>query len=109
MKVNLIKKKTIYDYVINHSNGKNDFDRWLALILNANWNEPNDIRQLFPSADILGNGINRVIFNIGGNKFRLIASYYFGKKSVRLYVKWIGTHGEYDGLCRNGQQYFISQ
>lgn len=109
MKVNLIKKKTIYDYIRYHSNGKNDFERWLALILNANLNEPSDVRQLFPSADILGNDVNRVIFNIGSNKFRLIASYYFGKKSVRLYVKWIGTHGEYDCLCRNGQQYFISQ
>lgn len=108
MKVNLIKKKTIHDFVIGHSNGRKDFDKWLKLILVADWNSPKDIQVLFPSADLLGNGVNRAVFNIGGNKFRLIASYYFGMKSVRLYIKWIGTHSEYDELCKDGKQYFIN-
>ena len=67
MKVNLIKKKTIHDFVIGHSNGRKDFDKWLKLILVADWNSPNDIQVLFPSADLLGNGVNRAVFNIGGH------------------------------------------
>jgi len=50
----------------------------------------------------------KVIFNIGGNKFRLIASYYFGNKNVRFYIKWIGTHSEYNELCKKSSQYYIN-
>jgi len=45
------------------------------------------------SADILPNG--RVIFNVGGNKYRLVAAVHYRGK--RIYVRFIGTHKEYDG------------
>ena len=108
MKVHLIKKKTIFDFVKDHGNGKSDFDKWLNLVLIADLNEPSDIPKLVAGADLLGNGFNRVIFNIGGNKYRLIASYYFGSKNVRFYIKWIGTHSDYNELCKQSKQYFIS-
>lgn len=107
MKVHLIKKKTIMEFVENHGNSSNDFDKWLSLISAANWQTTEDVSKTFTSVDFLGNGNNRMIFNVGGNKFRIICSYYFGQNFVRLYVKWIGTHAEYNQLCKTGKQYII--
>jgi mRNA interferase HigB len=107
MKVHLIKKKTILDFTLNHSNSKKDFEQWLSILNAANWNKPQDIACLFPTSDLLGSGINRVVFNVGGNKYRLICSYYFGQRMVRLYIKWIGTHRDYTTLCKDGKQYYI--
>jgi mRNA interferase HigB len=107
MNINLIKKKTISNYYSNNSNSKVPLMVWLYAISVANWYTPNDICLTFKSADLLGNGTNRVVFNIGGNKYRMICSYYFGENRVHLYINWIGTHSEYDKICKNNQQYTI--
>jgi len=62
----------------------------------------------FNSADILGNGSERVVFNIGGNKYRMICKYHFGETKVHLFVNWIGTHSEYTKLCNEGKQYTVN-
>ena len=49
---------------------------------------------MFRSADILPN--NRVVFNIGGNKSRLVAAVHYRGK--RVFVRFIGTHAEYDRI-----------
>ncbi len=95
------------EFVENQGNFSNDFDKWLSLISSANWQTTEDVSKTFTSVDFLGNGNNRMIFNVGGNKFRIICSYYFGQNYVRLYVKWIGTHAEYNQLCKTGKQYII--
>ena len=80
MRVHLIKIQSITDYVLGHQNSKIPFDNWLYIQRYASWNQPSDIPNSFPSADLLGNGSNRVIFDIGGNSFRMICKYHFGKK-----------------------------
>lgn len=55
---------------------------------------PNDIKLLFRSADIITG--KRVVFNIKGNRYRLIADVEFRKKIV--FIVWIGTHAEYDKI-----------
>lgn len=62
----------------------------------------------FGAADLLGNGSDRVVFNIAGNNYRMICKYHFGVSKVHLYVKWIGTHTEYTELCNDNDQYVIS-
>lgn len=104
MKVHLIKEKTIRDFVVNHSGSKISFEEWLSKIRMADWEEPMDMKKTFPTIDFLGRGSNRVIFNIAGNRFRMVCKYSFYGTSIRLYVCWIGTHKEYDKLCgQNGQ------
>lgn len=72
-----------------------------------NWETVNDIIASFPSADSLGKGTNRVIFNVGGNNYRILCKYQFGKSMIHLFVLWIGTHAEYDKLCAEDEQYTI--
>lgn len=107
MRVRLIKRQTIVDYVIKNARSRSSFNAWLLVIRYADWNEPNHIVETFNSADILGKGSKRVVFNIGGNRYRMICSYHFGQNMVHLYVKWIGTHAEYSKLCEEGRQYEI--
>lgn len=108
MKIHLVKKQTIVEYVKENVQSKSAFSSWLAILKWVQWNEPNDIISTFNSADILGKSSNRVVFNIGGNKYRMICSYYFGKDKVHLFIKWIGTHSEYTKLCNNNEQYIIN-
>jgi mRNA interferase HigB len=108
MKVHLIKKQSIEDYVLKNARSKASFEIWLSILKLVDWKEPNDITATFSSADILGKGSERVVFNIGGNNYRLICKYHFGKMRAHLFVKWIGTHAEYTKLCNDGKQYEIN-
>jgi mRNA interferase HigB len=52
---------------------------------------------MFGSADLLANG--RIVFDIGGNKYRLVAAVHYRGK--RIYVRFIGTHKDYDKIDAN--------
>ncbi|MGQ1786028.1 MULTISPECIES: type II toxin-antitoxin system HigB family toxin [unclassified Saccharicrinis] len=108
MRVHLIKKQSIEDYVQKNARSRPSFEIWLSLLKRVDWNEPNEIVSTFNSCDILGKGSDRVVFNIGGNNYRIICKYHFGNIKVHLFVKWIGTHAEYDKLCKEGRQYDIN-
>ncbi|MBW8334218.1 MAG: type II toxin-antitoxin system HigB family toxin [Prolixibacteraceae bacterium] len=108
MRVHLIKRQTIEMFVAKNARGRSSFQNWLTVVRFADWNKPEDIRKTFGAADLLGNGSDRVTFNLGGNAYRIICKYVFGEKQVHLFVCWIGTHAEYDKLCADNQQYLIS-
>lgn len=108
MRVHLIKKQTIARYAEANSSSRISLSRWLDVIKISDWLEASDIQATFGTADLLGNGTMRVVFNIGGNNYRLICKYAFGLTNVRLFVCWIGTHTEYDKLCKDEKQYTIN-
>jgi len=108
MKIHLIKKQSIENYILRNARSKVSFQIWFSMIKRAEWNEPNEILSTFNSADILGKDSNRVVFNIGGNNYRMICKYYFGNVKVHLFVKWIGTHAQYTKICKEEKQYYIS-
>ncbi len=105
MRVHLIKKQSIEGFVLRNTQSKVAFSIWLSIINRADWTDPSDIIATFNSADILGNSSKRVVFNIGGNKYRMICKYHFGKVRIHLFVNWIGTHAAYTKLCKDGRQY----
>ena len=67
---------------------------WFAEAKAARWASPSDIKAQYRSASILKN--NRVVFNIAGNKFRLVAAIHY--LSFALLIKFVGTHAEYDQI-----------
>lgn len=79
MRVHLIKEKTIRQFALNYPASKVPFEEWLGKVKHADWETPEDIFSTFPSADLLGRGSNRVVFDIGGNNFRMICKYAFGE------------------------------
>jgi mRNA interferase HigB len=66
----------------------------VSVVKAADWSKPTDIKGMFRSADILAN--DRVVFNIGGNKYRLVVAVHYRGK--RVYIRFVGTHAEYDGI-----------
>jgi mRNA interferase HigB len=108
MKVHLIRRETVDAYKKQNAQSRVSFEVWLVKLKYADWELPEDIQSSFSSVDLLGKGSNRVVFDIGGNKYRLIAKYAFGDVQVHLFICWIGTHAEYDKLCKTGEQYRIS-
>jgi mRNA interferase HigB len=108
MKVHLIRKETIEAFAKYNAQSRVSFADWLSKIKFADWASPGDMQSVFPATDLLGKGSNRAVFNIGGNKYRMIAKYVFGVKQVHLFICWIGTHAEYDTLCNAGEQYTVS-
>ncbi|HWH62899.1 MAG TPA: type II toxin-antitoxin system HigB family toxin [Ginsengibacter sp.] len=107
MKVRLIKRKSIEGFAIQNAASRSSFRTWLALLKSADWTKPRDINETFGSADLLGDGSNRIVFNIAGNNYRMICKYHFGLTRVYLYIKWIGTHAEYTKLCDDNKQYTV--
>ncbi len=108
MKVHLIRKETVEEYVKDNAQSRTSFTEWLIKMKFSDWASPADIQITYPSTDLLGNGSNRAVFDIGGNKYRMIGKYAFGDKQVHLFICWIGTHAEYDKICKAGKQYDIN-
>jgi len=108
MKIHLVKKSTIENYVLNHADSRNVLRLWQLVLKGTEWDSPQDIINTFSYSDLLGNGTDRVVFNIGGNKYRMICHYVFGEKEVHLFICWIGTHAEYTKLCNDNKQYSVS-
>jgi len=107
MRVHLIRKETVTGYVQRNARSKPSFAAWLTTVKYADWDMPSDIKDTFGAADLIGGGTNRVVFDVGGNNYRMICKYAFGEKQVHLFICWIGTHTEYDELCRRNEQYTI--
>ena len=108
MRVHLIRKETIDAFAKENAQSRVSFDEWCQKLRYADWELPEDMQRTFPSTDLLGNSSNRAVFDIGGNKYRLIGKYAFGDKEVHLFICWIGTHADYDKLCKAGKQYNVS-
>ncbi len=87
----IISKKTLRDFWEEHSNAKSALLSWYQRISKAQFINFNEIRQVFSSADIVG---NFVVFNIGGNNYRLIA--YIDYEAQMLFIRAILTHAEYN-------------
>ena len=108
MKVRLIKMQTIIDYIEENAQSKSGFDIWMRRVKLADWSNINDIKASFNSSDQI-KGTNRIIFDIGGNKYRMICSCKIGRRNFHLYINWIGTHAEYSKLCDSKRQYTIDK
>ena len=108
MRVHLVTDKTIEGYAENNPQSRGCIKEWLRKLYRARWNKPEDIIETYGTVDLLGNGTNRVVFDLWGNRYRLICQYHFGKTKVHLYICWIGTHTHYTKLCGDSRQYTIN-
>jgi mRNA interferase HigB len=70
---------------------------WVHIVKAADWSKPNEVKETFGTADLLANG--RVVFDIGGNKYRLVAAIHYRGK--RVYIRFIGTRKDYDKIDAN--------
>ena len=94
--MHVIKRKTLIDFYEQpgRQDAKGPLEAWCYEAKHAQWESPADIKAQYRSASILRD--NRVVFNIAGNKYRLVVRINYGSKTV--FVRFIGTHQEYDKI-----------
>ena len=90
----VITKRTLVEYYTEHADAKVALEVWYKKVKQSDWHNFSGLRRTFGSADNVGN--KRVVFNIKGNDYRLVAIVQFDVK--RVFVRFIGTHSEYDRL-----------
>ena len=92
--VRIISRRTLREFweQPNYSDSKGQLESWHDEVLKADWSTPQEVKAQFRSASILKN--NRVVFNIAGNKYRIIVRMDYQWKLV--FVRFIGTHTQYD-------------
>ena len=99
MKVKIFKWANVVEHCGHDAIMLKAFQDFREQLSYCDWDIPSDIIKSFRTADIIsceGKPFNRVVFNVGGNKYRLICGYKFGERKVVLYVRFVGTHKEYD-------------
>ena len=93
--VQIIAKRTLRLFWDSHPPAKTPLIIWHARVDRANWGGPADVKAMFGSTvDFVGD--NRIIFDLGGNKFRLVV--HVAYRFQRVLVKFVGTHAEYDRI-----------
>jgi mRNA interferase HigB len=90
----VIAKRTLEDFWLRHPETAVALQLWLAVARGAEWRSMGDVQARWRKAKVL-NG-DRVRFEIAGGDYRLIAAFYFPAQTV--WVKFIGTHAEYDRI-----------
>ncbi len=90
----IITHRVLREFWSRHPQAEAPLRAWHGLVSHAVWSEPAQIRESFNSADFVAD--NRVIFDIGGNKFRLVVRIAYRHK--RVLIKFIGTHEDYDKI-----------
>lgn len=90
----IIKKQTLQNFWGKYPGAEQALMAWYQEARHANWEKPEDIKDKYGSASILAD--NRVVFNICGNKYRLIVKIMY--KLGCIYIRFIGTHTEYEKI-----------
>lgn len=91
----IIAKRTLREFWQIHDQARTPLEAWHAVASHAEWAGPADIKAMFgANVDFVGD--NRVIFDIAGNRYRLIVRVSYRFKVVQ--IKFVGTHAEYDRI-----------
>ena len=90
----VIAKKILREFWEKHNDAENQLKTWFKEASKANWKTPADIKKEYTKASILKQ--SRVVFNICGNKYRLIVEINYMRQWV--FIRFIGTHTDYNKI-----------
>lgn len=90
----IIARKTLRDFWEQYPDSEQQLKTWYAEAKDAAWQTPADVKAKYAAASILEGG--RVVFNICGNKYRLVVKVNFPYQVI--YVRFVGTHKQYDAI-----------
>lgn len=90
----IISKKILREFWEKHSDSQQQLKSWYQETNDVEWTTPKQIKKEYPSASFLAD--NRVVFNIKGNKYRLIVKINYEYNMI--WIRFIGTHAEYDKI-----------
>lgn len=87
----IIKRGALVEFWERPPDAKASLESWYAVVRRAAWRTPAEIKQVYGNADLVG---LRTVFNIAGNKYRLLARVNY--QAQRVFVLYLLTHAEYD-------------
>ena len=90
----VISRKCLNELARRHPDAKPGLDAWFHEAEDADWANPAQLKEQYAMESILKNG--RVVFNVGGNKYRLVVRINYAYRVA--YVRFAGTHSEYDQI-----------
>lgn len=89
--MHVITRKRLNEFAKLYPDTKNALSQWYQLVKENEFSSFVELRQMFPSADQVG---KLTVFNIGGNKVRLIAAIHYNRQ--KIYIRAVLTHSEYN-------------
>ena len=92
--MNVISVRILREFIKKHPQSQTPLMRWYKTVQNADYKTPQEMILDFTGSDYVGN--DRIVFNIGHNKYRLIVSFDYNRDVG--FIKFIGTHTEYDKI-----------
>jgi len=93
----LFAKSVLQRFWLKHPGSKDYLLVWYDAVMKSDWRTPGDIKKRYGTVSILKNG--RVVFNIKGGSYRLVARINFKKQWI--FIRFIGTHKEYERIDAN--------
>lgn len=99
--LNSITRKTLLDYCKKYPAASTALQEWYHELLNSDFKNFNELKRVYGNASVVAD--DRVVFNIMGNKYRLVVRILFDYKVVQ--IKWFGTHAAYDKIDVTTIQY----
>ena len=91
---NIITRRTLLEYCKIYPAAETALFEWYRELVNSEFNNFNELKDVYGNASLVGD--DRIVFNILGNKYRLIVRIVFEFKAIQ--VKWFGTHKDYDKI-----------
>lgn len=98
---NIITRKTLLEYCSKYPDAALALQNWYYGLLSYGFKNFNELKEVYGNASLVGD--DRVVFNILGNKYRLVVRIVFEFKTVQ--IKWFGSHSEYDKINVTNIQY----
>lgn len=95
-RVRVIARRTLRDFWLRagHGDAEQPLRAWFAEVRRATWRTPADVKAAHRNASFVGE--DRVVFNVGGNKYRLVVAVKYSAQIV--FVRFVGTHKAYDRI-----------
>jgi len=91
---NIIARKTLLDYCKKYPLASSALQEWYHELILSDFKNFNALKAVYRNASLVAD--DRVVFNIMGNKYRLVVRIVFQFKTIQ--IKWFGTHAEYDEI-----------
>ncbi|WP_375444294.1 type II toxin-antitoxin system HigB family toxin [uncultured Fibrella sp.] len=98
---NIIARRTLLDYCQLYPQAANALKHWYIDLQEREFTNFNELKATFGNVSVVAD--DRVVFNIMGNKYRMVVRMVFDYKTIQ--IKWFGTHTEYDKVAVSTVQY----
>ena len=91
----VLSLRTLREFWEEYPEAETPLRAWYTVVTKARWGNFAEVRASFGTADAIGD--SRIIFNIGGNKYRIVARVAYDP-FYRMMIKFVGTHRQYDAI-----------